>query len=292
MNKNKENSSNNFSRSFPYVGNKFRLLKQLFQYFPTEINNFYEPFTGSATVPLNLDAKHYHLNDINDYVIKLHSYILEYYNIDDFITLLKHEINERGLSKTNQEAYLKLRSDYNDFKQPHLFFLLMCYTFNNQIRFNSKNQFNSPFGLNRSSFNSNIEYNLRIYHNHFFEKSIWFSNDDFEYFLNREYKENDFIYLDPPYLISNATYNVECKKGGWGTIDEQRLYNTLDSLNGKVKWALSNVIENKGIVNEILLEWSKNYVVIDLEMDYSNSYASRKKYAKSREILVKNYEVR
>lgn len=280
--------NNKFKRSIPYVGNKLKLLPQLFPRFPSEINNFYEPFTGGGVVPLNLEAKHYHLNDINNYVIRLHEHILDYFDIEDFISVLKNEIDVRGLSKTNQDAYLKLRSDYNDFKQPHLFFLLICYTFNNQIRFNGKNQFNSPFG--KREFSKENESNIRIYHNHFFEKSIYFNDMDFEEFLNREYKENDFIYLDPPYLVSNATYNGECKKGGWGTKDEQRLYSTLNSLNGKVKWALSNVVENKGITNEILLEWSKNYVVIDLEMDYNNSYASRKKYSKSKEILVKNYD--
>jgi DNA adenine methylase Dam len=272
-----------------YVGNKFRLLSQLLPHFPSEINNFIEPFTGGGTIPLNIEAKHYHLNDINKYVMKLHEYILNYSDIEDFISLLKNEIAVRGLSQTNQEAYLKLRSDYNNFKQPHLFFLLICYTFNNQIRFNKKEQFNSPFGLNRSSFNANIESNLRIYHNNFFEKSIYFNNLDFEEFLDRDYKENDFIYLDPPYLVSNATYNGECKMGGWGTQNEITLYNTLDKLNPSVKWVLSNVVENKGVTNDILLEWSKKYVVIDLEMDYSNSYASRKKTSKSREIIVKNY---
>jgi DNA adenine methylase Dam len=285
MSKNKP--INTFRRSLPYIGNKFRLLSQLLPHFPTEINNFIEPFTGGGTIPLNIEAKYYHLNDINKYVIKLHEYILNYSDIEDFISLLKNEIEVRGLSQTNQEAYLKLRSDYNNFKQPHLFFLLICYTFNNQIRFNKKEQFNSPFG--ERCFNSDIESNLRIYHNTFFEKSIYFNNLDFEEFLDRDYKENDFIYLDPPYLVSNATYNGECKMGGWGTQNEITLYNTLDKLNPSVKWCLSNVVENKGVTNEILLEWSKKYVVIDLEMDYSNSYASRKKTSKSKEVLVKNY---
>lgn len=280
---------NKFKRSaVHYVGGKLKLLPQLFPHFPENINNFIEPFTGGGVVPLNLEAKHYYLNDINNYVVELHKHILDYFYVEDFIILLKNEIEVRGLSQTNQEAYLKLRSDYNDFKQPHLFFLLICYTFNNQIRFNGKNQFNSPFG--EREFSKETESNLRIYHNHFYEKSVYFNEVDFEEFLNREYQENDFIYLDPPYLISNATYNGECKKGGWGAKDEQRLYNTLDSLNGRVKWALSNVVENKGMTNEILLEWSKKYVVIDLEMDYSNSYASRKKTTKSKEILVKNYD--
>jgi DNA adenine methylase Dam len=250
---------NKYKKSIPYVGAKFKLLSQILPYFPENINNFYEPFTGSATIPLNIEANHYYLNDINSYVMGLHEYINSYSDIDDFIYLLKIQIEQRGLSKTNKEAYLRLREDYNNLNRPHLFFLLICYTFNNQIRFNSKRQFNSPFG--ERCFNENIEANLRLYHQHFLNKDIYFTTNSFETFLDREYKENDFIYLDPPYLISNATYNGECKMGGWGTTHEKLLYNTLDRLNPSVKWCLSNVIENKGITNEILLEWSKKYVV-------------------------------
>lgn len=286
---NKDPSNELYKKSIPYIGNKSKLLPQILPYFPKNINNFYEPFTGSATIPLNIQANHYHLNDINSYVMGLHEYIMDYFDIEDFITLLKTEINNRGLSKTNQEAYLELRADYNRLNRPHLFFLLICYTFNSQIRFNSKKQFNNPFG--KRCFNESIESNLRVYHQHFFDKDTFFTTHSFETFLGREYKENDFIYLDPPYLISNATYNGECKMGGWGTDHEKLLYNTLDVINPSVKWCLSNVIENKGVTNEILLEWSKKYVVIDLEMDYNNSYASRKKTAKSKEVLIMNYEV-
>jgi hypothetical protein len=50
--------------------------------------------------------------------------------------------------------------------------------------------------------------------------------------------------LDPPYLISTATYN---ENGGWSKNDEQDLLKQLDKLDRKgIKFALSNVLEHKG----------------------------------------------
>ena len=48
-----------FSRSpLFYVGDKFKILNQILNYFPQKINNFYEPFVGGGSVFLNVDAKH------------------------------------------------------------------------------------------------------------------------------------------------------------------------------------------------------------------------------------------
>ena len=42
-----------------YVGDKYKLMKQLVNLFPKEVNNFYEPFVGGGTVFLNIEAKKY-----------------------------------------------------------------------------------------------------------------------------------------------------------------------------------------------------------------------------------------
>ena len=39
-------------------------------------------------------------------------------------------------------------------------FVLICYSFNHQIRFNNKHEFNTSFGKERSSFNNNIKKNI------------------------------------------------------------------------------------------------------------------------------------
>ena len=60
-----------------YVGDKYRLMKQLVNYFPEKIDSFYEPFTGGGTVFLNIAANKYFLNDIDKNLIKIHEFLIE-----------------------------------------------------------------------------------------------------------------------------------------------------------------------------------------------------------------------
>ncbi|MFT4244962.1 MAG: DNA adenine methylase [Micrococcaceae bacterium] len=117
------------------------------------------------------------------------------------------------------------------------------------------------------------------------DKCIEFSNKDFR---EVSYFQNDFIYADPPYLISNASYN---ENGGWSKEDELELYSYLDAAHKKgAKFALSNVLSHKGTENMLLKEWSRNYTVHFLDSDYNNSnYQSKARNNVTVEILVTNY---
>ena len=63
-----------FRRSpFFYVGDKYKLLPQLEENFPKDIDRFIEPFCGGGSVFLNTDANQYLLNDKQkQYMNKLH----------------------------------------------------------------------------------------------------------------------------------------------------------------------------------------------------------------------------
>lgn len=78
------------------------------------------------------------------------------------------------------------------------------------------------------------------------------------------FSENDFIYCDPPYLITSGEYNKF-----WNENDEIQLLSILDNLNNKnIKWALSNVTEYRGKKNLILSRWSKKYNVNKVRSNY------------------------
>ena len=69
----------------------------------------------------------------------------------------------------------------------------------------------------------------------------------------------NFLYLDPPYLITFGEYNKF-----WNEIREEELLSCLDLLTKKkVNWALSNVTDyikvDKKLQNKILKKWMKKY---------------------------------
>ena len=97
------------------------------------------------------------------------------------------------------------------------------------------------------------------------------------------------VYCDPPYLITCASYN---EQDGWSETEERQLLNLLDELNNNgIKFALSNVLENKGNSNDILKEWSKKYTVHYLNNTYGNcNYHTKDKSMNSTvEVLITNY---
>lgn len=280
---------NNYIKSpLNYVGGKYKILDQIIPLFPKEINNFVDLFAGGVNVGINIKAKNYIINDIESEVIKLYKYMYET-DLNEILQGINNYTKIYRLDRENKEGYINLRTDYNLHinKHPLHFYTLICHSFSNQIRFNSKREFNMPFG--KRTFNERMEYNFIEFVTKIKSKNIKFTSDDFSNLKLDTLTKNDFVYCDPPYLITNASYN---ENGGWTKEHENRLLSLLDSLHSQgVKFALSNVFENKGKKNDILIEWSRNYKVNYLNNTYSNcNYQAKDKSKNSTvEVLITNY---
>lgn len=292
-----------------YVGDKYKLMKQLNELFPKEINNFYDVFCGGGSVSLNVKANKYHLNDLDNNIIKLHEFLINCSKdinetIDIFYDLIESyglSLSEKGLNKEllslkkkykktyfsryNKKGYLKLRKDYNqDKSKTELLYLLLVYGFNHMIRFNNNGEFNLPVG--NVDWNKNVTRSLLNY-------SLWANNHnivfssgmDFDKYVNLTIpKENDFYYFDPPYLITCSDYNKL-----WNIGEEKRLYYLLDKLNDmNVKWGLSNMVFHKGRKNDYLLSWSKKYNVHIIQSNYISRFDNTIK-KDSMEVFITNY---
>lgn len=270
-----------------YTGGKYKLLPQLLPLFPGHINRFVDLFAGGLDVSLNITAGTTICNDINHYVIGLYEYFQQQ-SIEQLVKDIYHCIDQYGLSKENQDGYLALRQQYNTTHSPLLLFLLVCYGFNHQFRFNSKGEFNNPFGRNRSSYNTRIEYNLRLMKRRI--KDFTFTSKNFKDFDLGFMQAGDFIYADPPYRISCGAYN-DGKRGfeGWTIVDDLVLFAKLDELNQRgVKFAMSNVTKHKGHENAALIEWSGRYHTHNIVANYSNSNYQATT-SDTLEVLVTNY---
>ena len=296
--------SNIYRSPLFYVGDKYKLLPDLLPLFPHEINRFIEPFVGGGSVCMNVKAHSYILNDINDKVIEIHRMLCGYAsNENKFFDEIFHLIDFYGLScsarndiipselkkkyvktyyaKYNKEAYTKLKQLYNvgDDKQTLILYILLIYGFNRMLRFNNKGYFNLPVG--NVDFNTNTEMALKSYFNIMNNRHIEWSSLDFRQFLEGiELYDKDFIYLDPPYLITFSEYNKL-----WNEETESDLLDVLDTL--KCKFAISNVTHYKGRVNTKFLEWSQQYNVHPIKSNYISYHDNTVK--KFNEVLVTNY---
>lgn len=290
-----------------YTGGKHKLLPQITKLFPENINTFYDVFAGGANVGINADAQSIICVEKNKNVVDLLR-LIQGTNFDDLNQQIVDIIDKFGLSqsyikgydfygaessaglgKVNKQAFLELRDEFNKSKKRiDLLLILVLYSFNNQIRFNSKGEFNLPVG--KRDYNGSSRRNVAAFNQAANEKNITFKHADFRDIETMKLQKDDFVYLDPPYLLGLASYN---ELGGWTEEDEKDLYALLTKLHKKnIRFALSNVLEHKGEVNEIMKQWvEKNgYHVNKLDYHYKNSnYHSMAKNNKTVEVLITNY---
>ncbi len=273
-----------------YIGNKYRIIEQISRFFPGHIGTFVDLFAGGLDVAINVKAGHVICNDINFFVIDLYR---EFQKLseEEIFTYINGRIQEYQLSKENQEGFLRFREYYNRSGQRPLdFYILICYSFNYQFRFNNEHQYNSPFGRNRSSFNETMQKNLRYFLGRI--REFEFTSEDFRKADLSGLKAGDFLYADPPYTISTGSYN-DGKRGfqGWSGKDDEALFHLLDGLDSRgIRFALSNVSEHKGVRNEALIQWKKKYHTHRITFNYDNSnYHAANRNMVTKEILVTNY---
>lgn len=278
-----------------YIGGKYKLLPQILPLFPKRIRTFIDLFCGGANVGMNVKSKKVVFNDNLSYLIDLYR-AFQTIPKAEILRHIENRISDLALSMTNEEGYLALRNLYNSQRNPLDLFVLTAYSFNHQIRFNNSHLFNNPFGRDRSSFNNRMRNNLIDFLDKLAVSDVSFSCGSFDGFDLSELTEEDFLYCDPPYLITTGTYN-DGKRGfsGWNDGEERKLLSLLKTVdeNG-LRFALSNVLVHKGKTNDILIKWvnENKYNVFHLNKDYSNSnyHTINRSKTASDEVLITNYE--
>lgn len=294
-----------------YTGGKFRILDQLLPHFPERIETCVDLFCGGGNVGANIVANHVIMADACVPLINLFKE-LQNLSVEECLTAVNGLIerfnlsrsqihgysfydcdSSKGLSKYNREAFRKLRDYYATLKEGTkekalVLYVLVVYAFNNQIRFNDQGMFNLPVG--KRDFNKRMEAKLVAFVNRLKERDFTFVAGDFRAYDTSRLGKEDFLYADPPYLVTTAAYN---ENGGWTEKEEHDLLALLDKLHHQgCKFALSNVTESGGRRNEILLKWIEqrnDFRVIEIVRDYSNASYHRKRAAKTREVLIVNY---
>ena len=285
-----------------YVGDKRKLMPQIKLHFPSHIDRLIEPFVGGGSVFMNVDADGFLLNDLNHIVIQIHSMLSSYCDRkDDFFREVFSLIQKYGLTSSflgipqergkscdckdvNREAYNRMKTDFNSGgrKDRMLLYLLIIYGFNHMIRFNKKGEFNLPVG--------NLDFNENVYNalNDYFAQTEtkqpqWHSQDYSAFLAEIDFRKDDLVYLDPPYLISSSEYNKM-----WNEECERNLIREIDRLDAMgVRFAVSNAITYRGKKNDIFGEWAKKYNIHPISSNYISYWDNSRK--DSGEVLVTNY---
>jgi len=271
---------------FKWAGGKSKELPKIKHYLPKTINTYYEPFVGGGAVWLELNHSNSVINDkfwdiYNFYKqLKLNQNLIIPRLQDIIATYNTYEVN----SKTKEEFantagklyyYWRDTNFENDIEKAIQFWILRQLSFSGMNRYNSKGEYNVPFGWYKKlrSLDWNSEFD------NIFKNTV-ILNGDFEECVSTANK-NDFVFLDPPYT---TTFNQYSPNGSFTNDDHIRLANWF-----KTSKSNNMIIINKDDFTENLY---KDYIVEEYDYRYSVKVRDRisSKDSEIKHILAINYK--
>ena len=214
-----------------WAGGKTWLVRNLNNYLPKTISNYYEPFVGGGAVFFNISGyKKAYLSDLNAELISTYKEVKK--NPDNVVKHLKSFSNTK-------EHYYKIRSsNYTDpAKCAAQFIFLNKTSFNGIYRVNRSGIYNVPYGYKKIDFVNE----QRILSLSLALKGAEIKCQDFETALEKTQK-GDFVFLDPPYTVAHENNGFIAYNQNLFSLDDQiRLSNVLKKLNQKrVNFLMTN----------------------------------------------------
>ncbi|WP_293873569.1 Dam family site-specific DNA-(adenine-N6)-methyltransferase [Flavobacterium sp.] len=277
-----------------YRGGKSKEIPHLIKHIPQFSGRYIEPFFGGGALFFHLEPKKAIINDINSKLITF------YLGVKDDFEILKTElseieklymINRRKFeelkSKTpdervddeNEPLYYQIRNMFNDltekkYSEALLYFFINKTAYSGMIRYNSKGEFNVPYGryanLNTSlvtKAHSNLLTNTEIYNLDYSE-------------IFRMADKDDFMFLDPPYDCVFSDYgNIE-HKDGFNEKNHFELANHFKELKCKALMVIGRTPLTEKLYGDMIVdEYGKSYAV-----NIRNRFKSEASH-----ILISNY---
>jgi DNA adenine methylase len=278
-----------------YRGGKYNEISNIVKHIPKYKGRYIEPFFGGGALYFHLEPKQAIINDINSKLIAFYLGVRnDYSNLRKelneiekiyktnrrlFDKLKQQTPNERVEDK-NEKLYYQLRDMFNDISEKKysnalLYFFINKTAYSGMIRYNSKGEFNVPFGryknLNTSLLkkeHSELLVNAEIY------------NTDYKNIFNIA-KTDDFMFLDPPYDCVFSNYGNEEYKSGFNDECHINLAEDFKNLNCKALLVIGKTPLTEELYKDMVIgQYTKKYSV-----NIRNRFKSFATH-----ILVSNYE--
>jgi DNA adenine methylase len=273
-----------------WAGGKSRLITQIKYFLPNHFNNYFEPFVGSGALffylinvgKVNKNSS-IQLSDIN--VELINAYRVIKCSLTELINQLKQ--NEKEYLNDPQHFYYKLRNEnieFNSIKKAARFITLNKTCYNGLYRVNKKGLFNVPFGRYNNPKICDIE-NLTKVNKILNSINTDIENYDYQNIITKV-KEDDFIYIDPPYHPLNKTSNfTNYTVFGFDTNQQKRLANFFNELDKrKCKIILSN--SDTIFIRDLYSQFKENIIPLKALRSINSNSEKRKNHD---ELIIKNF---
>lgn len=278
-----------------YRGGKSSEIPNIERHIPHYKGRYIEPFFGGGALYFHLEPKKAIINDINAKLMAFYKGVKSEYftlrkeldeiekiyeiNRKQFDALKLQTPNERVEDK-NEKLYYQIRDMFNDlcekkYSDALLYFFINKTSYSGMIRYNSKGEFNVPFGR-YTNLNTTL---VTKQHSDLLQNADIF-NSDYKNIFNIT-KEDDFMFLDPPYDCVFSDYGNEEYKDGFNDDCHIALAQDFKNLNCKALLVIGRTSLTEKLYGDMIIdEYAKNYSV-----NIRNRFKSTATH-----ILVANYE--
>lgn len=236
-----------------WAGSKKKLVPKLSSYWNPAASKYIEPFFGSGALYFSLCPARAVLGDLNSELVDMYRTLRD--RPDDVYDVLC-EI------EPCKEHYLTLRAlipkDLIDVQRCARFLYLNRYCFNGLFRTNRAGHFNVPYsGRRTGQMPSRVEFLAVAQQLHAAELLC----GDFDDVVRASAEPGDFVYLDPPYAVSNVRIFKQYGPDVFGLDDLIRLRRLLEDLDGRgVSFVLSYASCEEA--DHLFKEWSAESMVV------------------------------
>lgn len=283
---------------FIYIKNKSVLINAFINFrndnefkLKSEVDNIIKLLDSDFVNPLvdtfNFDFKFY-LKELNVNLfrkmsrmrkIELEKGLLSDEDIDlNILTALKSSFYMYFRQLYNKPEKYKI----NSFVISSIYFFIRNYTYSGMFRYNSKGEFNVPYGgigYNNNSLDKKVTYISSDLFQEKLQNTTIECNDFYSFFNDKNTNENDFIFLDPPYDTEFSTYD----QNEFNLNDQKRLSNfLLNEVN--CNWML--VIKNTPFIKDLYSKPNINIKYFD--KSYNVSFMNRND-KETEHLMITNY---
>ena len=266
----------NLKPMLKYSSGKAKEIPNILPYIPEFDGRYVEPFFGGGAMYFHLEPKKAIINDINTKLIDFYKAVkcnfkplrkeldevelLYSKNQKEFDELRKQNPNEKIINK-NEDMYYRMRSMFNgispkEYSDALLYYYINKTAYSGMIRYNSKGEFNVPFGryatLNTKS--------VTLSHSKLLESTEIYNANYFDIF--NMCNSDDFVFLDPPYDCVFSDYGNKEYKDGFNEDNHRKLSEDFKNLPCKAMMVIGKTSLTEELYgNNIVSEYKKNYSV-------------------------------
>lgn len=277
-----------------YRGGKSKEIPHLEKHIPHFNGRYIEPFFGGGAMFFYLEPKNAIINDINAKLMAFYKGVkLDFETLQKELSEIEniYRINRKKFeelkAKTpterveddNEALYYQIRDMFNDladkkYSDALLYFFINKTAYSGMIRYNSKGEFNVPYGR-YANLNTSLATKA---HSQLLSHTEIYNLDYKDIFEMAE--EDDFMFLDPPYDCVFSDYGNTEHKDGFNEKNHTELANAYKQLKCKALMVIGRTPLTEKLYGDLIVdEYGKSYAV---------NIRNRFKSAASH-ILISNY---